>query len=74
LPTQQNHEWFVSCEDLPKLNWVVGSSGLSMHFLVVIPIQMGLWTLKVGIVLNAWWLSMWGWHIHWKCAPLTHPI
>jgi len=54
LPTRQNHEWFVSCENHLKLNWVVGFNGLSMHFLVVIPVWMGLWTLKVGGVLNVW--------------------
>ncbi len=32
---QQNHEWFVSYEDHPKSNWVVGCNGLSTHFLKV---------------------------------------
>ncbi len=36
LPCQQNHEWFVSCENHPKLNQVVGVMVLSTQFLVVI--------------------------------------
>jgi hypothetical protein len=39
-PLKQNHEWFVSCEDHPKSNWVVGYCVMSTHFLVVYILEM----------------------------------
>lgn len=51
LPTQQNHDWFVSCENHLKLNWVVGhvfsSSDPNMDGIVDIE---GWWCTKCLVI------------------------